>query len=102
MTLPTPAAASQGGLSSVPQPLTTFQRLDVVEDHLVQAESAIAVLVQRLEPVLPFGFGSETAPPVPVRQPVDSSPLASRLDAIAVRGQDLVQRLGAVLNAVDL
>jgi hypothetical protein len=35
-------------------------------------------------------------------EPVHSSPLASRLDDLAGRGQDLVNQLRSVLGAVDL
>jgi hypothetical protein len=78
-------------------------RLDVLAEHLSDAEAATAKLVRRLEPVLPFSFGSQATPPhVQDHEPVSSSPLASRLDDLAGRGQDLVNQLRSVLGAVDL
>lgn len=101
MTMPRPAAPP---LQSVPESSPLLQqRLDALAEHLSDAESAAAQLVSRLEPVLPFSFGSQATPPhVADHEPIHSSPLASRLDDLAGRGQDLVKQLRSVLGAVDL
>lgn len=100
MTAFSPASSNPRQEPDVPAPLA--RRLDQLDQHLVEAENVVAKLVGRLEPVLPYGFDTETVPPAPMRAVTESSPLAARLDGLAFRGQDVVQRLRAVLESVDL
>lgn len=96
------SAAPSIGVHDPAAPSALDRRLDQVDQYLVEAEAAIAQLVSQLELVLPYGFGTEAVPQVPMRAVTESSPLAARLDGLAFRGQVVVQRLRSVLDAVDL